>query len=586
MPLTPDHARLLNSLLATLTAEEALWISGYLAGFASQPRLPQAATSADIDAPLVILYGSETGHAEGLARRAEELAQAGGLAVRRVAMADFRPQDMRAVRRLLVLTSTHGEGDPPEPAVDFYEFLQGRKAPRLEGVKFAVLGLGDSSYEHFCQTAKDIDHRLEELGAERIHARAECDVDFERTAVPWLDAALTAFARESRAGAGAPAAELAPQHAATLQLFDQNRPFPATILDSLVLNGRGSDKETRHIELSLAGSGLAWEPGDSLGVVPENDPALVADIISALELKADEPVPVGAEVVPLVQALTRGYEITTLSRAFIERYAAAADAEKLRALNGTDLWGYMAGRQILDVVTEFPVRGLGSRDFVAMLRPLQPRLYSVASSPAAYPEEAHLTVAVVRYESRGRTRRGVASTFLADSRGIDQSVPVYVSSNKNFRLPADPTTPIIMIGPGTGVAPFRSFVQQREVSAATGRNWLFFGARRFRTDFLYQTEWQRWLKDGRLTRMDVAFSREQGERIYVQHRLLECSREIYAWLEDGACVYVCGDGERMAKDVQAALADVVASEGGKNGEQAQEYLRELQRQRRYQRDVY
>lgn len=593
MPLTPEHARQLEALAATLSPEEALWISGYLASLARHSPRPSPDAG---QTSLLILYGSETGHAAALARRAEEKALARGLAVRSLDMADFRPQEIHDARHLLVLTSTHGDGDPPLAAADFYDFIQGRKAPRLESMKFAVLGLGDSSYERFCQTGKDLDQQLESLGAHRIHSRADCDVDYEAQAEAWFEAVLETFARDIPA-AGTPAAAghvpafpLSSMIAAETPQFHINHPFPAAVLENLVLNGRGSDKETRHVELSLAGSGLNWEPGDSLGIVPENDPVLVEELLAALHLEAEEPVPDGEGEMPLVQALVRRYEITALTPGFIGLYGEAAGAGALKSLAEPDrqaeLRHYMAGRQVIDVVTEFPVPGLDGKGFVAMLRKLQPRLYSLASSPAAYPEEAHLTVAVVRYRSHERGRLGVASAYLADRQGSDDRVPAYISVNKNFRLPADDSVPILMVGAGTGIAPFRAFLQEREARGAPGRNWLFFGDRRFRTDFLYQTEWQRSLKDGVLTRMDAAFSRDQDEKFYVQHRLLEGGREVYAWLEEGACFYVCGDAAHMAPDVHSALAAILAKEGGMGHERAEEYLKRLQKDKRYQRDVY
>ena len=594
-PLTSEHARQLDGLIETLSPEEAIWISGYLAGFVRRAQPANVAPAAG-STPILIIYGSETGHAAKLAERLGDLARQKGLVSTVKDTAEFRPQDLKAVKRLIVVTSTHGEGTPPDTAADFYEFLHGRKAPKLSGVKFAVLGLGDSTYEHFCQTGKDVDKRLQELGAERVHARADCDVDYEDQAEQWIEAVLGFFSRED--GPSAPklsviqgtgtntAASAHPQ-----AVHSARNPFAATLLESIILNGRGSDKETRHIELSLADSGLTYEPGDSLGVVPQNDPLTVGELIEALKLDGEERVPVGnAGEAPLREALSHHYEITALTPRFLELYGNAAQAATLRSLtaagNRSELMAYTAGRQVIDVVTEFPVKGLGGEALVEMLRRLQPRLYSLASSLESYPEEAHLTVSVVRYESHGRQRKGVASAHLAERCELDGTIPVYVEHNKNFRLPADGSAPVIMVGAGTGVAPFRSFLQHREAVAAPGRNWLFFGERHFRTDFLYQLEWQRFLKDGLLDRMDVAFSRDQDEKLYVQHRLLERSREVYGWLEEGAHLYVCGDANGMAPDVHAALVAILGREGGLAPEQADDYLKRLQREKRYQRDVY
>ncbi len=605
VPLTAGHAGQLEALLATLSREEALWISGYLARVALQecagvPAAPSTAPPAT--EPITILYGSETGHAATVAKRLGEFASARGLPARVVDMAAFRPQELTNVTHLVVVTATHGDGAPPDPAAGFYEFLHSRKAPRLEHTTFAVLGLGDSSYERFCQTAKDFDRRLEELGARRLLDRVDCDTDYEEPAGAWIEAVLARLTSNgdaspsgTRNGSSARAVlrTASPDGAApeaTAPSYDRRRPFPAEIVDSLVLNGRGSDKETRHLELSLRGSGLTYEPGDSLGVVAENDPALVSELIETLALDPDEPVAGVAGETTLARALTTDYEITTLTPRFIARYGDAAQAETLRTLTRPDeqsrLSAYLAGRRIIDVVTAFPVRGLPGAAFVGMLRRLEPRLYSIASSLTVYPEEAHLTVGVVRYRAHGRRHTGVASGYLADRRAVGDAVSVYVERTEHFRLPRDPAAPIIMIGAGTGVAPFRAFVQERQAIGATGRSWLLFGDRRFRIDFLYQVEWQRALREGPLSRMDVAFSRDQPEKVYVHHRLLEAARDIYAWIQDGAYLYVCGSADRLAPSVHETLITIVEQQGHVDRGRAEEYVKNLQRERRYQRDVY
>jgi len=598
-PLTPEHAHQLEALLAALSPDELLWVSGYLAGMTRQLRPPVAvpAAVAVTAPPLTILYGSQTGHAAELAKHMAKLAQQNGLTARVVDMAVFRPQELKQLRHLAVLVSTYGDGKPPDLAANFYEFLHSRKAPKLEGMKFAVLGLGDSTYVNFCQTGKEFDVRLEALGAERIHERAVCDLDYKAEAGAWIQVMLEKFAQEIKAtessvtsstSVGDASAALTAE--ADAAFSDSMHPCPALILDSIVLNGRGSDKETRHIELSLESSGLGYEPGDSLGVVVENDPVVVNELIAALRLKPEEPVPDGTRDVSLEMALARHYEITTVTPRFVERYAELAEAAALRTLvqpeNRSDLFAYLYGRHIIDVVQESPAGGFDGKGLVAMLRKLQPRLYSLASSLAAYPGEAHLTVAVVRFEGHGRLHKGVASAYLAERRSIDDTVLVYRERNENFRLPADGAAPIVMVGAGTGIAPFRAFLQEREAVGSTGRNWLFFGDRHFRTDFLYQIEWQQMLKDGILNRMDVAFSRDQGDKIYVQHRMLERAKEFYAWLEDGATLYVCGDANRMAPDVHEALHTIVVQEGRMRREQADEYVQRLQQEKRYQRDVY
>jgi sulfite reductase (NADPH) flavoprotein alpha-component len=601
-PLSRAKAEQLEPLLEALSPEEMLWLSGYLAGLARPVRPSALAAAQPTPSPtLTILYGSETGHAAALAKRMGELARERGLRSSVVDMAVFRPQSLKETKHLVVITSTHGEGAPPDPAAGFFEFLHSRKAPRLAAMKFAVLGLGDSTYEHFCQAGKEIDETLQALGAERIHPRADCDVDYQDQAAQWTEAVLTAFACEtasSTENAIRPVSNVVDVTASLARargqpsapLHDQREPFPAPILETLVLNGRGSDKETRHIELSLEGSRLTYEPGDSLAIVSENDPALVSELIEILCLDAAALVRNGASEIPLAEALSRVYEITALTPRFVERYAEVAQSETLRALarpeSRADLIAYAGSRQIIDVVAETPVKGLEAARFASMLRKLQPRLYSLASSQAAYPDEAHLAVAVVRYQSHERGRKGVASTYLAERRGLDDLVPVYVERNNNFRLPSDGATPIIMVGAGTGIAPFRAFLQEREAEGAKGETWLFFGDRRFRTDFLYQLEWLRLLKDKSLTRMDVAFSRDQANKYYIQHRLLEQSKDVYAWLEEGAHFYVCGDAAGLGPDVHEALLTVIAREGGMSADFAEEYLKRLQSERRYERDVY
>lgn len=606
-PAAPDglldeqQAAALGRLAETLSPEQALWVSGYLAGLGAQASLPDEQPAAGAGAPRVtILYGSETGNAAGLARLAQQRAGEKGLEARIVDMADYRSRELKYETDLLIITSTHGEGDPPDPAVGFYEFVMGRKAPKLEGARFAVVALGDSTYEHFCQTGKDFDVRLEALGATRIHERVDCDVDFDVPAEAAIDALVDILSREVPADRRAEARAAVPTFApfalpgagtaARTARHDRKKPFEATIIESIVLNGRGSDKDTRHIELLIEGSGLAFEPGDSLGVVPRNDPDLVAELIEVLGFDAETPVANGKGDKSLADALLHDYEITTLTPTFLKGYAERTEDEELLELAGEGghqaLRRFMQTNQVLDVVGRYPANGMGAQDFAGLLRKLKPRLYSIASSQKVTPDEAHITVAPVRYALNGRARGGVASTHLADRLGIDDTVPVYVEPNRAFKLPADPSTPIIMIGAGTGVAPYRAFLQEREELGEVGPAWLIFGERRFRTDFLYQTEWQRHLKEGLLTRMDIAFSRDQEEKVYVQHRMLERARDLYAWLEDGAHLYVCGDAERMAPDVHDALIGIVERERGVAREAAAEYVAGLQRSRRYLRDVY
>lgn len=582
-PLTDAQAERLQALVGELSPAQLLWLSGYLAACAQQAGDAPAPPVATAAGGLTVLYGSQSGNGAKLARRLAELAQARGLAVTLTSTADYKPVRLRDERTLALIISTHGEGEPPDSARELHEYLHGRKAPRLENLRYAVLALGDSSYEFYCQTGKDFDAALEKQGAQRLFDRVDCDIDYDDAAAAWMEQLL------GRVGS-VPAAEATP----TLTpvgggvQYDKRSPYQAEVLENIVLNGRGSDKETRHIELAVPG--LGYRPGDALGVLAQNDPRLVDELLEALDLSAETQVSVGGQMLPLAQALTGHLEITALTRPFLAGWAGLAASDRLHALladgNEAELRAFLGGRQIIDVVQEFALPGLPADAFVRLLRRLPPRLYSLASSLAACPDEAHVTVAAVRYHSLGRARLGVASTWLADRVQPGDTVPVFIEANENFRLPADPQAPVIMIGPGTGVAPFRAFLQEREVQGATGRNWLFFGERHFHTDFLYQTDWQGWLKAGLLTRMDVAFSRDQAQKVYVQDRLRERGEELYAWLQSGAHLYVCGDATAMAADVHAALRDIVATEGGLDAEAAEDYLRELARGRRYQRDIY
>lgn len=604
-PLNAEQAEQLNRLIDTLTPMQVTWISGYLVGLnaavseGAVQAQPQAAAPAPGGAErptLTVLFGSQTGNAEELAEQLAAQARERGLEARVRDMGEYKPKDLKKEQNLLLLVSTHGEGDPPDNAEELHEFVHGKKAPKLDGVRFSVLALGDTSYEHFCQTGKDFDAQLEKLGAERVQDRVDCDVDYDEAAEGWIEAVVETFAKEVDDAAAHPTVTPMPgagagrSPAAAASEYTRKNPYSAELLNNIVLNGRGSDKEVRHIELDTEDSGLVWEPGDSLGILPSNDPAVVDELVGTLDLNPDETVTGVDGEVPLRDALTGQYEITTLTRPFIEKYAHLAESSQLDALLADDardeLLAYMDGRHIVDLVEEFPVKGLAGADFVRLLRKLPPRLYSIASSHRANPDEVHLTVATVRYETHGRRRGGVASTQLADRIPEDGSVPVYIDRNKNFKLPDDPDAPIIMVGPGTGVAPFRAFLEEREEVDADGKNWLFFGAPHFLTDFYYQTDWLRWRKSGLLDRIDVAFSRDQKDKYYVQHRLRERAADIYAWLQEGAYFYVCGDANAMAHDVHEALTDIAADQGGMSRDAAADYVKRLQKEKRYQRDVY
>ena len=586
-PISSQQWDSLNKLTDELSSPQLLWVSGYLAGHANaraQSSTPALQDSSSVLA-LTVLSGSQTGNADKLAKTLHARLQELGHAARLESMASYKTAQLKRDHVLLIVVSTYGEGEPPDNARAFYDYLHSAKAPKLPELRYAVLALGDSSYEYFCKTGHDFDLRFEELGASRLHACVDCDVDFEDSAAGWIMAIAEKLPQPGKTAAtGAVSAQT------ETGIYSKKQPFPAALLENQRLTGRGSSKDVRHIALSIEGSGLRFAPGDALGVVPANRQDRVNDLIAALQLDPSAPVPSasGGEA-GLERALLQDHEITTLSRPFLEKYAVLADAHELKSLldeNQRDaLRDFLYGREMIDIVRRYPLNGITAIQFVALLRKLQPRLYSIASSLNANPDEVHLTVGVVRYESHGLQRHGVASTFLADS-AEGNLIRVFVHENPGFRLPEDADTPIIMIGPGTGVAPFRAFLEERESSGSHGKNWLFFGDRNFNTDFLYQREWLEHRRNGLLTHLDVAFSRDGNQKVYVQHRLREHSRELYAWLEEGAHFYVCGDAKQMAPDVHEALLGVVERESGQDRAYAVDYLQALQSAQRYQRDVY
>lgn len=594
-PFNQEQADLLNRLLPTLTEAQKMWLSGYLTASQSTsaegtPDVSTAApaqTKQTVSKDVTILYGSQTGNAQGLAENTGKTLEAKGFNVTVSSMNDFKSNNLKKLENLLIVVSTHGEGEPPDNALSFHEFLHGRRAPKLENFRFSVLSLGDSSYEFFCQTGKEFDVRLAELGGERLYPRVDCDLDFEEPANKWLKGVIDGLSEAKGHSASAAVPAEAP---AGTSPYSRTNPFKAEVLENLNLNGRGSNKETRHLELSLEGSGLTYEPGDSLGIYPENDPELVDLLLNEFKWDASENVTVNkeGETRPLREALISNFEITVLTKPLLKQAAELTGNDKLKALveNREELKAYTQGRDVIDLVRDFGPWNVSAQEFVAILRKMPARLYSIASSLSANPDEVHLTIGAVRYEAHGRERKGVCSVLCSERLQPGDTIPVYLQSNKNFKLPQDQETPIIMVGPGTGVAPFRSFMQEREETGAKGKSWMFFGDQHFVTDFLYQTEWQKWLKDGVLTKMDVAFSRDTEEKVYVQNRMLEHSKELFQWLEEGASFYVCGDKTNMARDVHNMLVEIIETEGKMSREQAEGYLAEMKKQKRYQRDVY
>jgi len=585
VPVLPDNA--------PFTPEQRAYLNGFLAGLfsrAPQPNLTAPAPETKPLTPLTILFGSQTGNAENLSKRIAKEAGKRGFAPTIQDLGKYATAQLASEAALLVVTSTYGDGEPPDNAKAFWEFLGGEAAPKLAQMKFSVLALGDSNYPKFCAFGKAVDERLEKLGATRVLPRTDCDVEYEEPFAQWMNGALSALAPAAApAPAAVPVVEVAP--AKTTSTYSKSHPFPAPLLANVKLNGDGSAKDTRHFAFSLEGSGLSYEAGDALGVRATNCPELAEELLRALGRSGEEPVPDrdGKET-PLREALVHHYEITRIPAPLLKAVAERsgdAELQKLTApgVNG-ELSKFLWGREIIDLLHGHPKAKFTPSEFVALLKKLQPRLYSISSSPKAHPGEVHLCVGVVRYDSLGRARKGVCSTFLAERVPAGGAVPVFVHHNKNFRPPANPDAPMIMVGPGTGIAPFRAFLEERRASGAKGRNWLFYGDQRSATDFLFRDELEAMQREGTLHRLDLAFSRDQAEKIYVQTRMLEHAQELYAWLEEGGGFYVCGDASRMAKDVDAALHQVIQTAGGKSAEEATVYVAALKKDKRYQRDVY
>lgn len=599
-PFTKEQSEILNRLLPTLTDSQRIWLSGYLAAPQSTAVLEEGKTNElqPMEQPasqklrdVTILYGSETGNAQYVAGELEQKVKQLERKVTVAALDDFKPKNLKKVEDLFIVTATHGEGDPPDNAVLFYEFLFSRKAPKLDHVRFSVLALGDQSYEFFCQTGKDFDERLEELGAERIHPRVDCDVDFDEPAAEWMDGVVNELKKQTESETQT--IDVLTPSVADKPVYSRANPFYAEVLENINLNGRGSNKETHHLELSLEGSGLEYEPGDSIGIFPQNDPERVDTLIEFMNWNPDESVSINnqGEQRSLREALLSHFEISRITTSLLDKAASVFGNEALQEFvsnsSAEEKKAYINGRDVIDLLKDYPPEELEAETFAGILRKLPVRLYSITSSYEANPDEVHLLIGKSIYpDAEGEERVGVCSGYCIDRVEPGDTLPIYVHQNPNFKLPEDEETPIIMVGAGTGVAPFRSFMEEREEKDMQGKSWLFFGDQHFATDFLYQAEWQNWLKEGVLTRMDVAFSRDTEEKVYVQHRMLERSKELYEWLEEGAYFYVCGDEKHMAKDVHHTLITILIQEGGFSEEEAENYLSEMRQQKRYQRDVY
>jgi sulfite reductase (NADPH) flavoprotein alpha-component len=582
-PFSAEDIDALNSVVAKTTPQQRAWLAGFFAGFEaaqSGGAQPQPVAAAKPRQPLTILYASESGNCEALAMKAKKVAQKHGLDAKVFDFADADFGLLSKSKNILVFAATWGEGDPPSRAVDFYTALMSDAAPRIEGARFAVLALGDTAYTQFCATGKALDERLEALGGKRAFARVDLDLDYAKQAADWTDKALGELAPADSAATTVVHVDFkgaAPTLDDDEPQFTADSPLTGEITTLINLNGTGSTRETWHIEIAAEAPGFSYLPGDAIGVVPENDPQLALELAEAVGLGANGDV---------VQKLRERYDVTTLSRAFVESYAKLTGRTDAAALADPKAFaGFSADRQLIDFVETYPEK-LTAEQLFSVLRPLPGRLYSVASSPKAHAGEAHLLVGAVRWESHGRKRGGVSSTYFADRRNVGDPVKIYVKPNRHFRLPDDGNRPIIMIGAGTGVAPYRAFIEERAELGATGKSWLFFGERNFTNDFLYQLEWQEHLASGALSRIDVAFSRDQPEKIYVQQRLWERRADILNWVDEGAHIYICGDEKGMARDVDAALARILAEAARGDDEAGKAKLKELAKAGRYQRDVY
>ena len=584
-PLNEQQLSALASLTAGLNREQLLWINGYFQGFLASSGTTQQVVKSQPkrDKQLKILYGTHTGRSKIIAGKLAGKLAGLGVEVVSVALDEYKTRQLTSETNVVFIVSTHGEGEPPAMAEDFHAFITGKRSPKLPNLNYSVVALGDKSYKFFCKTGIDIDQALEKAGANSILPILTLDVDFDEEIDRWIADFTDVFAE-------IPADEIQSNiqnSTENSETYTRRNPFLATVVDKVKITGRDSDKEVYHVELSLEGSGITYEPGDSVGILANNPPQLVNDILTISGFKGDESVTIKEGVFSLSEALSNHLEITVINRDVIQKYQAKAENSELQKVIESEelLDQYLYGHDVLDLLEDFPF-SFSAQDLADVLRAFPARLYSISSSQAAVGDEVHITVSTVRYSNKGRLRGGACSTYLADRIEIDSQVAVFIEKNLAFKLPENEETPVILIGAGTGVAPYRAFLQQREANNQKGKTWLFFGERRFHSDFLYQVEWQKLLKDGYLEKIDVAFSRDQEEKIYVQTRLIEKQKEVFEWLKNGANIYLCGDMKQMAHDVQNTLLRIFETQGGLTEEKALEYLKTLKKEKRFQTDVY
>ena len=596
-PFNEQQLTTLNQLLPELTKEQILWLSGYLEGrLAADGGAVVSSPAAAVVQPesstkLTILYGTETGHSHGLAEKLVQKATNKNINAQVLSMYDFNYKKLKEEENVAIIVSTHGEGEPPDMAEDFYKFVTGTRAPQLEKLNYSVLAMGDKTYKHFCKTGEDIYSALKTLGAHSVCSLAKCDVDYGRDAEIWMNNFLVNLssalpAEQASVSTVTSAGSVSEASSLAFEEFSKTNPYMATVLEKVKITGRDSDKEVYHVELSLEGSGLEYEPGDSIGIFAKNPEALVEQILEKTGFNPEQKVDVKEDEITIKDALSHHLEITTLTFDVLKKYQEKVKNPELAKIINDDKLSddYLYGHDVLDLLEDFPFEWNANK-LAEVLRPIPPRLYSISSSMESVGEEVHVTVSVVRYERKDRLRNGACSSHLADTIEIDDQLPIYVDKNPSFKLPANGSK-IIMVGAGTGVAPYRAFMQHRESLGIKGESWLFFGDRRFSSDFLYQAEWQKLLKSEHLSKLDVAFSRDQEEKVYVQHKLKENQKEVFEWIENGAHFYLCGDMKYMAKDVNKTLLEIIQTQGGVTEEQAEKYVKNLKREKRFQTDVY
>lgn len=585
--LSENQRTLLNELIQNLSSDQLIWVNGYITGIlkGKDSALPVKETAlSNASNSITILYGTHTGHSKEIALDLYDKIRVLGFKPKLFGLDEYKKNELKKEKHLFLIVSTHGEGEPPIQAEEFYEYIRGERAPKLAETNYSVLALGDKSYKKFCQTGVDFDNALSKLGAKAVVPIQTCDVAFEEDAQKWIDAIVTQLKKEKPDFIESVSEE---KNSISIKKFSRSNPYYAEVLEKVRITTEDSEKEIYHVELSLENSEISYQAGDSLGILPNNPIDLIDLLIDRLQDDPERIVSIAGKELSLFRALQSKLEITVLNREVLEKYNAIVHNTNLDALLADEdkLEEYLFGADVYDLLEDFSGE-ISTDQLLTVLRKLNARLYSISSGPNANPEEVHITLASVRYEHKNRNKNGSCSSFVADQINVGDHVPIYIEKNESFRLPEDLSKPLIMVGAGTGIAPYRSFLQELEQKNTAGNAWLFFGNQRFKKDFLYQVEWQKFLQKGILQKLDLAFSRDQEKKEYVQHRLKENGTEVFRWLENGAHFYICGDRKHMAKDVQQTLLEIIQNEGGITPEKAEEYLKKLKREKRLLLDVY